>query len=189
MAGEEQAAPAAEARDEVDLARAAIYFLAILLVGLLVVYWVLGQQRDKYREAVDFGSRNLPSMAGQYDAVRGLLKQYKDSDAGEARNSTRTWLQQRYKNAGIPDTAVSTEKWNERAAKEYSEWYVDVVVKGQTRERLVHFLWNVERMSSKMRTIEMKLTRVAPANAAETDNWDLRASFGYRVPRGFKEGG
>jgi len=53
----------------------------------------------------------------------------------------------------------------------------------------VHFVWNVESVSPKMRTIEMKVTRTPPNNAPETDLWELRAKFGYREPRGMKAGG
>ncbi len=187
---ESAGAPVAEdAKDEVDLARAAIYFLVILLAGLLVVFGFLVKHRDQFREAVDYGARSLPAMADQYDKVRGLLKQYKESGADEARKETRTWIEQRAKAANIPGNAVTTEKWQDKPLKDYVENFVPVVVRGQPRDRLIHFAWNVERMSTKMKTIEMKLTRVAPNNAPETDVWDMRVSFGYREPRGAKEGG
>ena len=187
---EEATAPAAEdAKDEVDLARAAIYFLVILIVGLLVVQWFLVRRRDQYRDAVEFGLKNLQPMAAQYDAVRGLIRQYRESGADEAMKETRSWLEQRAKAAGIPVNALTTEKWQPKSSRDYVENFVNVVVKGQPRDRLVHFVWNTERMSTKMKTIEMKIARNAPNNAPETDNWDLRVSFGYREPRGIKEGG
>jgi len=182
--------PAAEkaAKDEVDLVRAATYFLGILLVGLCVVFWLLAGKRDEYLSSIEYGEKNLKTMAAQYDAVRALVKQYKDSGADEARKETATWLQLRYKQAGIDPKQVTTEPWKERPAKDYIEHYVDVVVKGIRQEQAIHFLWNVEKVSPKMRTIECKLSRAAPNNAPETDLWELRASFGYRVPRGMKEG-
>ena len=174
-------------KDEVDVVRAAIYFLGILLVGLGAVLWVLRGLRDDYRLAVEFGEKNLRNMAVQYDGVRGLLKQYKESGADEARRETRSWLKQRFTAAGIQDGQVETQKWNDRPSKDFIEHYVDVVVRGVTQAQAVHFLWNVEKVSPKMRTIEMKLARAAANNPPETDLWELRASFGYRVPRGMKE--
>jgi hypothetical protein len=183
----EKAGAAEGAKDEVDVVRAAIYFLGILLVGLSVVLWVLLRQRDAFRDAVSYGDKNLKAMAAQYEGVAGLLKQYKESGADEARRETRTWLGGRFKAAGIPEGKVITESWKERPQKEFIENYVDVVVKDQPLDRLVHFLWNVERMSTKMRTIEMRLSRSAPNNAPETDNWELKAAFGYREPRGRRD--
>jgi len=177
-----------EAKDEVDIVRAAIYFLAILIVGLGVVYVILRGQRDDLLEAIQYGEKNLKPMAGQFDQINGLLKQYKESGAEEARVTPRTWLQARYKAAGIQDGQVITEKWSERPQREYSEWHLEVIVKNIRRDQAAHFVWNVEKVSPKMRTIEMKLTRAAPGNAPETDNWELRASFGYRVPRGMRTG-
>lgn len=179
-------APEKAARDDIDLVRAAIYFLGTILVLLGVVYWVLAGQRDRYLTATDFGEKNLKAMATQYDAVRGLLKQYKDSGADEARKETATWLKQRYQGAGIDPKQVKTEKWNERPSKEYIEYYVDVIVTGVRLDQAVHFLWNVEKVSPKMRTIESKVSRTAQNNAPEGDIFELRASFGYRVPRGAK---
>lgn len=177
------------AKDDVDIVRAAIYFLGILLVGLGVVLYVLQGRRDDFRRSVDSAAKNLPAMAVRYDAVRALLKQYKDSGADDARNHTLTWLQARYQPAGIQTTQVSVEKWSERPSKDYIEYFVDVIVKGVPESQAVHFLWNVEKVSPKMRTIETKLTRTPPNNAPETDLWELKATFGYRVPRGMKEGG
>jgi len=174
------------AKDDVDLVRAAIYFLGILLVGLGVVYWLLAGKRDQYLSAVEYGEKNMSNMATQYEMVRGLVKQYKDSGADEARKETATWLKQRYQGAGIDPKQVKTEKWNERPSKDFVEHYVDVIVSGIRLDQAVHFLWNVEKVSPKMRTIETKLSRSAPNNAPETDVWELRASFGYRVPRGVK---
>jgi len=181
-------APPAEkaAKDEVDLVRAAIYFLGILLVGLSAVYYLLAGKRDEYLSAIEFGEKNLKTMGSQYDSVRYLVKQYKDSGADEARRETATWLKLRYQQAAIDQKQVTTEKWNERPAKDYIEYYVDVIVKGVRMDQAIHFLWNVEKVSPKMRTIESKLSRNAPNNAPETDLWELRASFGYRVPRGLK---
>lgn len=181
-------APEPAAKDEVDFVRAAIYFLGILLLGLGAVYAVLLHQRDEFRAAVQYGEKNLRLMDVQYEQVSALLKQYEESGADEAEKQTRTWLKQRYGAAGIQDGQVVTESWHEKPQREYLERGVDVVVKNVRRDQAVHFLWNVEKVSPKMRTIEMKLTRQAPANAPETDNWELRASFGYRVPRGMKTG-
>jgi hypothetical protein len=175
-------------KDEVDFVRAAIYFLGILLLGLGAVYAVLLHQRDGFRASVQYGEKNLKAMDTQYEQVGSLLKQYKDSGADEAEKQTRTWLQQRYKAAGIQDGQVATESWKDKPQRDYMERYVDVVVKGVRRDQAVHFLWNVEKVSPKMRTIEMKLSRQAPANAPETDLWELRASFGYRVPRAVRAG-
>lgn len=174
-------------RDEVDVLKAAIWFLAIVLAGLGAVLVLLMRQRDGFLAAVEYGEKNLKTTATQYDDVRRLIKQYRDSGADEARKETRSWLQQRYKAAGIQDGQVKTEKWSEKPAKDYVENFVDVVVTGVRRDQAVHFLWNVERVSPKMRTIEMTLRRTAPANAPESDVWELKSAFGYRVPRGFKE--
>ena len=181
--------PGVEAKDEVDVVRAAIYFLGILLVGLVVVLYFLQQKRDALRAAVTYGEKNLRPMAAQYDQVQALVKQYRDSGADEALINIRSWLKQRFVQAGIQDGQVTTDKWNERPQKDFVEHYVPVVVKGVTLAQATHFLWNVEKVSPKMRTIESKLTRTPPNNAPETDLWELKASFGYRVPRGMKEGG
>lgn len=182
------ATPPAEkiVKDDVDLVRAAIYFLGILLVGLCVVYYLLAAKRDQYLSSIEYGEKNMKTMAAQYEAVRGLVKQYKDSGADEARKETATWLKLRYQQAGIDPKQVKTEKWNERPSKDYIESYVDVIVTGVRLEQAVHFVWNVEKVSPKMRTIETKISRSAPNNAPETDLWELRSSFGYRVPRGAK---
>jgi hypothetical protein len=171
------------AKDDVDLVRAAIYFLGILLVGLCVVYWLLAGRRDQYLSAIEYGEKNLKAMATQYETVRGLVKQYKDSGADEARRETATWLKLRYQQAGIDQKQVKTDPWKDRPSKEFIENYVDVTVKDVRLDQAVHFLWNVEKVSPKMRTIESTLTRTAPNNAPETDLWELRASFGYRIPR------
>jgi len=187
MAAKEEKDPDAP-KDEVDFVRVAIYFLGILIVGLGALYAVLLHQRDSFRSSVQYAEKNLKGMDTQYEQVTALLKQYKDSGADEAEKQTRTWLQQRYKAAGIQDGQVATESWKDKPQRDYLERYVDVVVKGVRRDQAVHFLWNVEKVSPKMRTIEMKLNRQAPANAPETDLWELRASFGYRVPRAARAG-
>jgi hypothetical protein len=189
MAEEAKAAGAEGAKDDVDVVKVAVWFLLVLLVGLTAVLFVLQKYRDDFRAAVEFGEKNLKETAGKYDAVKGLLKTYKDSGADEARRETRTWLKARYTAAGINDGQVTTLKWQEKPSKDYMENFVDVVLKDVPREKAIHFLWNVENMSTKMRTIEMTLRRTPPNTAPEADVWELKASFGYRVPRGFKEGG
>lgn len=174
------------AKDDVDLVRAAIYFLGILLVGLCVVYWLLAGKRDQYLSAIEYGEKNMKAMATQYETVRGLVKQYKDSGADEARKETATWLKLRYQQAGIDQKQVKTDPWKDKPSKDFIEHDVDVTVKDVRLDQAVHFVWNVEKVSPKMRTIEAMLTRTAPNNAPETDLWELRASFGYRVPRGVK---
>jgi hypothetical protein len=183
----EAAEPGTVAKDEVDVVRAAIYFLGILLVGLVVVLFFLREKRDDLRDAVAWGTKSLPEMAGQYDEVRSRVKLYRDSGADEALREIRTWLQQRTRTAGIQDGQVTTEKWSVRAQRDHEEHYVPVVVKGVTLAQATHFLWNVEKVSPKMRTIDLTLRRTAPNNAPETDLWEVKASFGYRVPRGLKE--
>jgi hypothetical protein len=181
------AAPAGpKAKDDIEVVRLAIWFLAVLLAALGAVWWMLASKRDQFLAAVEFGEKNMPAMATQYESVRGLVKQYKDTGADEARKETATWLKQRYQNAGIDPKQVKTEKWNDRPSKDFIEYYVDVIVGGVRLDQAVHFLWNVEKASPKMRTIESKVSRAAPSNAPETDLWELRASFGYRVPRGTK---
>jgi hypothetical protein len=184
----ETPAGAPEAKDEVDLVRAAIWFLGILIVGLGGVYAVLLRQRDGYREAVQYGEKNLKAMAVQYDQVAALLKQYEESGADEAEKATRTWLQQRYRAAGIQDGQVATENWKDKPQRDHLERAVDVVVKNVRRDQAVHFLWNVEKVSPKMRTLSLQLRRQGPANQPEADNWELKASFGYRVPRAARAG-
>jgi hypothetical protein len=178
----------AEEKDEVDFVRAAIYFLGILLVGLGAVYAVLLHQRDGFREAVAYGEKNLKEMAARYDQVAALLKQYEESGADEAEKATRTWLQQRYKAAAIPDGQVITESWKDKPQRDHLERYVDVVVKNVRRDQAIHFLWNVEKVSPKMRTINLQLRRQGAANQPEADNWELKASFGYRIPRAARAG-
>jgi hypothetical protein len=182
----EEAAPAP--KEDVDVLKATVWFLLCLVPGLAGVWWLLSSQRDAYRAAVEAGEKNLKAMAPQYDQVVGLLRQYKDSGSDEARTSTRTWLKQRFTQAGIADSQVTTEKWRERPARDHVEHYVEVVVKGVRIEQAMHFLWAVEKVSPKMKPILVKLSRNAPANAPETDAWELRAEFGYRVPRGTREG-
>lgn len=181
------AAPKAEGED-VDVVRATIYFLAILLAGLGVVYLVLLSKRDGYREAVAWGEKNGRLLAGTYDGVKGLLKEYENSHADEALKNLQGWLKQRYAAADIQDNQVGTDKWGSQLFKDSVEWYVKVKVKNVPRRNAVQFVWNVERMSTKMRTIEMTLKRTAPAGQPEADVWELGATFGYRVPRGMKEG-
>ena len=173
--------------DEADVVRAAIYFLIVLLVGLVVVLLFLRGKRDDFREAVQYGEKNMKKMAATYDGVRGLLKEYETSHADEAQTSTSTWLKQRYSAALIQDAQVTVEPWKNRPSKDFVENYVDVVVKATARQNAVQFLWNVERSSTKMKTIEMSLKRAAPNNQPDADIWDLHATFGYRVPRGLKE--
>ena len=185
------AAPAAdrEGGDEMDFVRAAIWFMGFLLAGFVGVLFVLGHQRDQHREAVAFGEKNLKKMAATYESVKGLLKEYENSHADEVRKNTQTWLGDRYKNAGIQPGQVVVDPWKAAPSKDYIEHSVQVTMKGITRAQAVSFLWSVERMSTKMRTIESKLTRTLQSNQSpETDNWELKASFGYRAPRGMKEG-
>lgn len=174
--------------DEVDVARAAIWFLGILLVGLVGVLLLLRSKRDQFQEAVAYGEKNLKRMAAQYDGVKGLLKEYRESDADEAERNYNTWFKQRYSNAGIQDGQVTVEGWKEKPTKEFLEKFVPVTVKGIRMDQAVQFVWNVERMSTKFRTIDLKLTRTAPNNTPEADVWELRASFGYRIPRLVREG-
>lgn len=188
MAEEAKTADGAEAKDDVDVVKVAIGFLSFLLVGLAVVLVVLMKHRDGFRAAVEYGEKNLPTTAKQYDSVKGLLKTYKDSGAEKARSETRTWIQDRARAAGISDNQVTTQKWDDKPAKDYLEIWVDVVVKDVRRDQAVHFLWNVENMSTKMKTVGMTLRRT-DSKTPEADVWELKASFGYRVPRGFKEGG
>ena len=187
-----EAAPAAdrEGGEEMDFVRAAIWFMGFLLAGFVVVLLVLVNKRDQHRDAVAFGEKNLKKMAATYESVKGLLKEYENSHADEVRKNTQTWLGDRYKNAGIQPAQVVVDPWKATPAKDYIEHFVAVKVKGITRLQAVSFLWSVERMSTKMRTIEMSLSRTLQSNQPpETDAWELKASFGHRVPRGMKEGG
>jgi len=187
----EPARPAAPAGDgdEVDVVRAAIYFLGILLVGLVVVLGVLLHLRDGYREAVGEGEKRLPELARTYDQVRRLLKSYQEGKAEQARKETQTWMKERYGAAQIADGQVAIGPWRSRPTKDYDENAVQVTIDGVSREIAMHFVWNVERVSTKMRTLDLRLRRTTGVKDAEADSWKLVVTFGYRVPRGFKEGG
>ena len=97
-------------------------------------------------------------------------------------------MKERYTNAGIQQGQVTINPWKEKATRDYVEHSVEIVVKDVPRDKAVRLLWSVEQVSTKMRTIESRFRRTAPNNSPETDVWTLNATFGYRVPRGFKEG-
>ena len=186
-----------EGGDETDFLRAAIWFMGFLLAGFVVVFLVLVHKRDQHREAVALGEKiqknnetTLKNMATNYESVKGLIKEYENSHAEEVQKNLQSWLGERYKTAGIQTTQVVAEPWKDTRSKEYIEYYVPITMKGITRQQAISFVWSVERVSTKMRTIELKLTRQVQANQPpETDVWELKVSFGYRVPRGVKEGG
>ncbi|MHC4820157.1 MAG: hypothetical protein ACYTDX_00380 [Planctomycetota bacterium] len=173
-----------EEEDDIDIVRALIYFLGILLVGLVVVVWLLQGKRDEFTNAVQYSERELPKLAKQYEEIRGLLREYAEGDAGDARDKTATWMRERYSAAAIQPSQVTINPWKNRPYREYEENGVKVVVKGIPRENAMRFVWNVERISTKMRTISMRLNRAAPRDQPEADLWDLTVEFGYRVPRG-----
>jgi hypothetical protein len=182
------AKPAADApEDEADLVRASVYFMAFLLLGLIGVTAILISQRDTKRAAVDAASESAPKLAQTYDQVRKLLAKYKEGGAGQARYETQTWMSERYTSARIDHGQVSIGEWRNRPQKEYEENSLQVTIKGVSRVQAVQFVWNVERVSTIMRTIEMKLTRSGGRDDVEADKWDLVVTFGYRVPKGFKE--
>ncbi len=184
-----EAARPGEQEEDLDLVRATIWFLGILLVGLLVVVWALERRAESFQKAVEAAKEAGPKMAHDFDQVRKLLARYKEGGAGQARFATQTWMAERYGNARIGDAQVGIEQWRNRPTKEYVENYLKVNVKGITREQALHFVWNVERVSTIMRTIDLKLSRAGGRDEPEADKWDMVVTFGYRVPPGFAEGG
>jgi len=187
----EAAAPAA--RDPIDAVRALIYFLAILLVGLGVVVYLLVQRRDAVRASTSRGDGFAKDLNTTYGQVEGLLKSYSESGAGEARERTTEWLTKRHEVAGIDQKQVRIDPWKNRrkvegGEKPFEENYLRVRVTGVPREKAMQFVWNVERQSTMMRSLSLKLERTTGKDIApEADVWNVDILFGYRVS-GRKEG-
>jgi hypothetical protein len=185
---EKAAAPESEEKEDLDLVRLLVPFLGFFLLFLLGITWYLGRQRDALQLAVTEGQKKLPGLATAYQDIEQLVGTFRQGNAGLARSDTASWMKERYTAAGIQASQVTLDPWKAVPRKDYEEHYVRVVVRGIPREKALHFLWNVERATTKLRTVTMKLDRSGGRQAPEADIWDLTVTFGYRIPRGAKEG-
>jgi hypothetical protein len=184
--------PAGEdAKEEMDLLRLLVPFLAFFLVFLAGITLYLRSQRDAFADAIRYAEENnrLKNLAVTYAEVDALIDTFGKGNAGTAQSDAATWMKERYGAAGIQPGQVTLDPWKPIARRDYEENYCRVVIKGIPRQKATHFLWNVERATTKLRTISLKLDRASGSRGTpDADMWDLTVSFGYRVPRGAKDG-
>ena len=167
------------------------------------VVWYVQKRSDELERAVNSTRGNpenpasglLPKLAQAKSDVQAMLGVYEKNKEDEARLSGITWFTTIYERKGIADASIQLGAWKVPPADGpdgncWEERYDMKVSNKQPlkREEIGKFLFEIERSSTRMRTIELSIQRNGKEDQQEEDAWTGSILVGYRRPKMKEEG-
>lgn len=174
---------------EMDVLRVYVWgMLGVTLVFAGLAWWWDGRESD-LRRTVENARADLPKLAQAKREIQQMLKVYKTNKEDEVRRSHLTWFTTVFKAQGITEDSVGILSWKDPPEPGPDGSYVEEKIgikfhqkKPLSRAQIGRFLHAVERSSTRLRVIEMRVQRAGKEETLAEDAWYGEAVIGYRVP-------
>lgn len=167
-----------------------------VMLGLTVVLggglWWQYTQVEKTKKTVVAARRMLKDLSKSKGEIKQLLKVYNDNNEEAARYEPYTWFSEIWQRKGIPDASVNMKSWqNPRvdAKGGYLEERIDIGIQPRDplkREQIGIFCHEIERASTRLRILELKIDRKGKnfkKGVYDEDQWGGKFTVGYRRQR------
>ena len=174
--------------DELDLIKVYIWVMLAMTVVLGGVVWLTHSQVAETRDRVEFARRNLAEFEQAKREIRAMLDVYTANKEDEARLQPLTWFSRGWKQKGIDDQSVRPQAWQEKynARGNFDENFIELKFDNRnplTRKQIGELCHEIERASTRLRLLELKLRRAGRKDDYEADEWHGSVTVGYRKAR------
>ncbi len=179
-----------EVGDDMDLVKVYIWLMAALSVGLGGVLWYFSGQVDQTDKLVNTARKKMDAFSDQKEDVLAMLNVFTNNQEEQAREHPMTWFPRRWQRKGISDQSVRPGAWVEKyyPRGNFDEHRIEFKFdnkKPLSRQHIGEFAHAIERDSTRLRIIEMKMRRASGARNEEykPEDWSGEIVVGYRKAR------
>jgi hypothetical protein len=174
--------------DELDLIKVYIWVMVAMTVVLAGVVWFTSSQVDETRKDIEFARKNLQTFAETKQEIGAMLNVYTANKEDEARLQPLTWFSRVWQRKGINDQSIRPQAWQEKynARGNFDENFIELKFDNKnplTRKQIGELCHEIERASTRLRLIELKLRRAGRKDSFEDDSWSGSVVVGYRKAR------
>jgi hypothetical protein len=175
---------------EADVLKVYVYgMLAVTGIAIGLV-WFVQKKTETYKRDVAAARKALPDLAKDKRSVDMMVNVFEKNQEDIAYNQPLTWFGNIRKQVGIDEASLDLGRWKTPPAEgpggtSLEERY-EIKFRSQvplTREKIVRYLHQIEKSSTRLRTIELKISRAGKEDALEDDTWTGNAVIGYRRPK------
>lgn len=184
----------ARPKNEMDILKFYIWLMLVMTVALAVFTWIVMRDVEETRKNLALG-RSLVAkdakdgflkMQGE---IQAMLNVYKSNKEDMARDAPGTWFSSVWRRRQIPDAAMIPGAWKYPARFDTRGKYWEEQIgmdfnrkSPLSRQAIVEFCHEVEKSSTRLRVIELKVSRVDKENF-DKDEWYGTSLIGFRHAR------
>jgi hypothetical protein len=173
-----------------DFLKFYIWLMVVLTLVLAGIFWWLVWMRlDDVQRNLAQGNAWKNDFAQMQSEIQAMLNVHKQNKEDIARDAPQTWFSTIWRRKGINDAAMVLGTWKNpptfNAKGRYYEEQIDVNFTGKPplpRQSIAEFCHEVEKSSTRLRIIELKIHRANHDNF-DGDEWGGKATIGYRHAR------
>ncbi len=176
------------AGDELDLIKVYVWVMVAVTVVACGVVWYMNGRVEETRKRIEYARKSLVPFAEAKQEIVSMLNVYTANKEDEARLQPLTWFSRVWQRKGINDQSVRPGRWLEKynSKGNFDENFIELKFNNKsplTREQIGGFCHEVERASTRLRLIELKLRRAGRKDSYEDDAWSGSVTVGYRKAR------
>ena len=183
---DEAAAPG----DELDVLKVYVWVMLLMSVALAVVLWLMHERATNAKSRVEKGNKKLIEFAEAKQEIQAMINVYKTNKEDEARDTPLTWFSEIWrKRAGILDPSIKFGEWDESPRFDHKgNYYEENISIGFSaraplpREKIAALCHEIERASTRLRVLELKISRAGKRDQLDGNEWHGKVMIGYRIP-------
>ena len=175
--------------EELDLIKVYIWVMVAMTIVLGVVVVYTNSQVEETRKRIAFARETCwTDFAETKQEINAMLNVYTANREDEARLQPLTWFSRVWQRKGISDQSVRPGAWQEKynAKGNYDENFIELRFDNKaplTRKQIGELCHEIERQSTRLRLIELKLRRAGRKDSFDDDAWAGSVTVGYRKAR------
>jgi hypothetical protein len=172
---------------EADVFKIYVWAMLVPIVVLAGLYFWAADRAEAAEKSVAQGRKLLDDFAEAKSEVNSLLKVYSDNNEEDARYEPFTWFSGIWQRKGIDNSAINLGAWRDQplyvVKGGYYEEQIEIKVNSKNplpRESIAKLCHEIERASTRLRILELKLSRKLKKDEYDKDEWSGRIQIGYR---------
>jgi len=175
--------------EELDLIKVYIWVMIAMTIVLGAVVVYTRSQVEDTQKRIEFARKSCwGDFAETKQEIKAMLNVYTANREDEARLQPLTWFSRVWQRKGISDQSVRPGAWQEKynAKGNFDENFIELRFDNRnplTREQIGTLCHEIERESTRLRLIELKLRRAGRKDSFEEDAWSGSVTVGYRKAR------
>ncbi len=173
-------------QSEMDVLKFYVWLMLVMTVVLAGLFWYVWNELDATRTNLQVGQKAAKDFADQQAAIQGMMKVYTNNKEDAARDAPNSWFSAIWTRKGINTNSMQPGAWkfppDYNAKGRYSEERIDMGFNAKAplpRQSIVEFCHEIEKSSTRLRILELDITRVDKENF-DKDEWSGKVTVGYR---------